>query len=296
MIDEEPGSTPGGGVDDPHKYDIYDGQIPDYNQDSLTLSISMGTGYVTLEPGQSTSISCVVDPHQGILVTEQNGTFIYDATAYATCSDPSVVRASYDLGSDTLTLEAYEPGVATVTVSANLVYASPVSASVTVEVLDASFDDGSVFIGDDEDGDSDDGDGGGVIGGKGDADTNVKNGTGTGDGVDLGPGASSAQNPFEKPAAAAPASSSTHATVTMPELVAQPETPEEIEQVEEVTDIAEVAPSITLYELEEVKSALGQSLADKMPLGFTIGVWLAVLAFVLFGGGEMYASFRRRLA
>ena len=142
------GVEPGDGSDN---HDIYDGQIIDYNQDALTLSISMATGYVTLEQGQSTSVSCVIDPHQGLLVTEKNGTFVYDTTAYATCSDPSVVRATYDLYSDTLYLEAFAPGTVVVTVGANLVYADPVSASLTVEVPEPPWDEEDEYVGDGED-------------------------------------------------------------------------------------------------------------------------------------------------
>ena len=262
---EEPADDPS---DDPYvdphpdrqEGDIYDGEIIDYNTDNLVLTIAMGADSLTLEVGESVSIPCVVTPHEGILHTEENGDILFYTSAHEVCSDASVVRAVYDLDSDTLSLWAYEPGTVTVTVNASLIYATPVSASVTVTVPEPEQVDDDEYAP-------------GTPGGKGDGNTNVINGSGESGTGYLSTGGAGGYN-----APAAAADSSVHPTVTMPEMQAAPEV------------------SVVLYELEEVDPTIGADMAQGLSTGFWVGVWLVALAIVVFGGGETYTLFRRRLA
>lgn len=287
--------------------EVHDGEIPDYNDQSLVLDISMAMAQLTLEPGSSTSVSCVISPHQGVLHTRLYGTLVYDATAVVSSSDPTVVRAAYDLESDTLYLEAYEPGASVVTVSASLVYADPVSASVEVTVpappgggsgFDDFVDGGAAGSG--QPGGSGGADapdepgaaaGGDVKEDRADvADSNVAGADAAGEGAQVAPSA-----PPDADAAAPSAATSSAAATAEARPMPAP-MPEAKAGSAATPDGGPSASSFTLYQLEEAANLPDSEMPDVLPAGLAAGVGLAALALVALGGGETYYLFRRRLA
>lgn len=255
------------------------------------VSIGLSQTEVYLQVGQSTSISCVVDP----VYEDQTpccfmdycpegcgiDTGCLDANGWCTCagggyaryttnvvvmsSDPSVARADWSGG--VLNVTAYEePGVVTLSISASLrMHQASGEQWVTVYVdprPEPTYDELDEHVGN------------GEIDGKGDSDSNVINGTGEGDG-NLGTGSGEGENgSYDKPGAADASGS--------PEAPEVPEAPVE----------PDVSKPVVLYELEEVESDEDNDAATVDPLyaGTTAGMGVLCIGV----GAVRNVEYRRR--
>lgn len=291
--------------------------------DQGPVGVEIAQGEIALETGQDAAIACTITPEYsdqlsgcGMATCPQNCTEgCLDENGQCVCggrdyqrwytqvttmsTDPSVARAGYSGG--VLSVSAYEPGQATITISTSLRQFQGTSVTLHVTVSLPPQDDFNETV---DSGDYESDGGGGSDGGQTDgaggasqdeAHTNVVNGTGDAKDANLTPDAADAGTAYDKPAAAsAPpeaAADAQGAPQAAPEAPGQsaPDAPEPAAAEPAVPDAAR---PVTLYELEEATAPEAEGRGPDAALALLTSV--AACAFVALGAAFAASAWRRQ--